>query len=510
MVQNGPPNLAAIQKVQRLFTILDVSTDLVQGIIDWITPNNGTGLGGGIGDYYMGLKPPYQPRYGPMPTIGDLQMVKGFNEAIFNRVSPFLTVMPETAVNANTASPQVLAALEPELMEDQKIVLSIIDARAIRPFTQTTDIDEPSGPRRDRPAPHRRTSTCAASFLRLPAPALMRAPAKLLRQLSIARPTASARSRRGMRNRVQGRLMAQRILALEFVGDRVRAAVAERSWNSFTLAGVYDKVRADDEADLSGALSRLVVEAGQPDIVISALPADLVVKRLLELPFKDARRLHQVVPFALEEHLPFPVDNGAVAFTRVGREGDHTLVMAAMVRKTDLQQSSRFAAEGGTRSEDRHARAARAGCDVHARARTATAPSRWRTWWSRATSRPPRSCWSISDGTPRALRSMPGGLMMSDGSVVSQEAAAPILNSVRQTLLANGEETDQTEVIVAGAAAAYPKVRGLLSDSLAMSVRDGGAFDYTGIFEGTRAQHRQVFIVRRDAARRVAQPSRSI
>ncbi len=140
MVQNGHPNQLAVLKVQRLFTILDVSPDLVQGIIDWITPNNGTGLGGGIGDYYAGLKPPYQPRYGSMPTMGDLQMVQGFNEAVFNRVSPFLTVMPETAVNANTASPQVLAALEPELTEDQKIVVSILDARTIRPFSQPTDI----------------------------------------------------------------------------------------------------------------------------------------------------------------------------------------------------------------------------------------------------------------------------------------------------------------------------------------------------------------------------------
>jgi general secretion pathway protein K len=140
MVQNGVPNQAAIQKVQRLFTVLDVNPDLVQGIIDWITPNNGTGSGGAIGDYYLALKPPYQPRYGAMPTIADLQMVQGFNEAIFNRVSPFLTVMAETAVNANTAAPQVLAALEPQLTEDQKLVLEIIEARTIRPFTQTTDI----------------------------------------------------------------------------------------------------------------------------------------------------------------------------------------------------------------------------------------------------------------------------------------------------------------------------------------------------------------------------------
>jgi general secretion pathway protein K len=139
MVKNGAPNVLAIAKVQRLFKILDVNTDLIQGIIDWITPSGANASGGG-GDFYMRLIPPYQPRYGPMPTIGDLQMVKGFNEPIFNRVSRFLTVMPEPAVNANTASPQVIASLEPELMEDQKIVQDIVEARIIRPFSQPTDI----------------------------------------------------------------------------------------------------------------------------------------------------------------------------------------------------------------------------------------------------------------------------------------------------------------------------------------------------------------------------------
>ncbi len=114
MVQNNVPQPLAIQRVQRLFTVLDVNVQLVQGIVDWITPNTGAGSGG-TGDFYMGLKPPYEPRYGAMPTIADLQMVEGFNEAIFNRVSPFLTVMPEPGVNANTAAPQVLAALEPAI-----------------------------------------------------------------------------------------------------------------------------------------------------------------------------------------------------------------------------------------------------------------------------------------------------------------------------------------------------------------------------------------------------------
>ncbi|HEY9158819.1 type II secretion system protein GspL [Candidatus Binatus sp.] len=276
--------------------------------------------------------------------------------------------------------------------------------------------------------------------------------------------------------------MAQRILALEFVGDLVRAAVAERSWNSFILAGVYEKVRADDETDLSGALARLVAEAGQPDIVISALPADSVAKRLLELPFKDGRRLHQVVPFALEEHLPFPVDNGTVAFTRVGRDGDHTLVMAAMVRKTDLQHHLDLLQKAGLDPKI-VTLAPLALAAMFTRAQNGAKPM------AHLVVEGDESSTSVVlvdlGGTPRAMRSMTGGLMTSDGSVVSQDAAAPILNSVRQTLLAHGEEMDQTEVILAGAAAACPQVRGLLSDSLAMPVRDGGRFDYTGIFEGS-------------------------
>ena len=276
--------------------------------------------------------------------------------------------------------------------------------------------------------------------------------------------------------------MAQRILALELVGDRVLAAVAERSWNSFNLTGMYDKVRADDEADLSGALSRLIAETGQPDIVISALPAERVAKRLLELPFKDARRLHQVVPFALEEHLPFPVDNGAVAFTRVGREDDHTLVMAAMAPKAEVQRHLDLLKKAGLDPKT-VTLAPLALAAMFTRAQNGTKPMAHLVVEGDESS----TSMVLVDlgGTPRALRSMPGGLMMSDGSAVSQDTAAPILNSVRQTLLAHGGEIDQTEVIVAGAAAAHPKVRGLLSDSLAMSVRDGGAFDYTGIFEGS-------------------------
>ena len=140
MDQNGTPNEPAIQRMERLFTILNVDAALIPGIVQWITPSAMGAPSGGNADYYLGLRPPYQPRNGPMPTIADLQLVKGINEAVFNRIRPFLTVMPETQVNINTASGQVLAALEPEMMEDQKIVEQIIEARQSRPFSKVTDL----------------------------------------------------------------------------------------------------------------------------------------------------------------------------------------------------------------------------------------------------------------------------------------------------------------------------------------------------------------------------------
>src|SRR5438876_4813268 len=141
--------------------------------------------------------------------------------------------------------------------------------------------------------------------------------------------------------------MGQRILALELGVDRVRAAVAERGYKTLELLGVYEEARREDEPDLVGAITRVASDAGESDIVISALPGEFVAKRLLTLPFTDRHRLQQVVPFALEEHLPFAVDDAAVTFARVGYEGANSLVIAAFARKDDLRHHLELLARAG-------------------------------------------------------------------------------------------------------------------------------------------------------------------
>ena len=239
------------------------------------------------------------------------------------------------------------------------------------------------------------------------------------------------------------------------------------------------------------------------------MPADRVVKRLLELPFKDARRLHQVVPFALEEHLPFPVDNGTVAFIRVGREGDHTLVMAAMVRKTDLQQHLDLLQKAGLDPKT-VTLAPLALAAMYTRTKNGNGAKPMAHLVVEGDESSTSVVLVDLGGTPRALRSMHGGLMMSDGSAVSQDAAAPILNSVRQTLLAHGEDDRPDRGDRRGCC-------GGVSESARTAVglaRDVGArrrrVRLHRHLRGLGAEHRQVFIVHRDAAGRVAESSRSI
>jgi hypothetical protein len=61
--------------------------------------------------------PPYEPRNASMPTIGDLRALKGMDDATFFKLASYLTTSNETAINLNTASPEVLSALTPNLVE---------------------------------------------------------------------------------------------------------------------------------------------------------------------------------------------------------------------------------------------------------------------------------------------------------------------------------------------------------------------------------------------------------
>ncbi len=277
--------------------------------------------------------------------------------------------------------------------------------------------------------------------------------------------------------------MPQRILALEMPGNVVRAAVAERTWNSLHLTGVFEEQRASGEADLAAALDRLIARAGIPDVVISALPGELVVKRLLELPFKDRRRLNQVVPFVLEEHLPFPIDGAVVAFTRVGSEDDHTLVMAALARKPDLKRHLELLAKAGLDPKT-------VTLSTLALAALLTRSPETRTSAHLILDIGLSSASLVlvdSDGTPRALRTVNAGAAAGGGErLPAASHAGPILGAARQTLLAHPAGGGALDVVLTGSGAGAPALREEIAAALSLAVRDAGEFDYSFLLNGLR------------------------
>jgi Fimbrial assembly protein (PilN) len=272
--------------------------------------------------------------------------------------------------------------------------------------------------------------------------------------------------------------MAQRILAIELTHDTVRAAAAERTWNSFRFLGAIEERRAAAEADLEPALLRVIGRTGPPDVVISALPSELVAKRMLELPFNDARRLRQVVPFALEEHLPFAVDDGIVSFQRIGRAGTNSLVLAALARKADLEHHLELLARAGLDPKT-VTLAPLAMAALFARARNGASLGPYLVLESDDST----SSMILLDpvGTPRALRTVGVGLLASNGDAPDP---TPVVNAVRQTLLAHATEGEQAHLVLAGPAAGALKLKSLLADSLAVAVRDAGEIDYSGVLGG--------------------------
>lgn len=274
-------------------------------------------------------------------------------------------------------------------------------------------------------------------------------------------------------------------MALELAGERVRAAMADRRWNSLELIGAWEQERGADETDLAPAIARVIDAAGHPDIVVSALPGEFVAKRLLTLPFSDRRRLAQVVPFALEEHLPFPVDDAAVAFARVGREDGKTLVIAAFARKEDLKKHLELLARAGLDPKTvTLGTLALAG--LLGRARNGAGGSHLVVDIDHA-------CTSMvlidAQGTPRAVRTVGRGIHPETGNAaLPAPVAAAILGAVRQTLLAHGSEQEPPELVLTGAAAITPAVREQIGDALAVPIHYVDEFDCSSLFAGNRTE----------------------
>src|SRR3954467_7247317 len=132
--------------------------------------------------------------------------------------------------------------------------------------------------------------------------------------------------------------MPNRTLALEVSASMVRAALVESTLRSQRVLGFYASPRGA-AGDLAADLRAFVATHElRWDEVLSAVPGDAVTQRILTLPFRDRKRLDQTVPFELETHLPFELDDTVVDYQVLADAPDGAaLVLATATSKATVR-----------------------------------------------------------------------------------------------------------------------------------------------------------------------------
>jgi general secretion pathway protein K len=134
------------QQLKRLIELLEIDTRLVDGIVDWIDPDDEETLYGAEKGYYANLERPYRCKNGYLGHLSELHQIKGITDEIYKRVSPYLTVYPTPKegvvqrININTADTIVLQSLSDQI--NPELAERIVEAR---PFKQAQGLREVSG-----------------------------------------------------------------------------------------------------------------------------------------------------------------------------------------------------------------------------------------------------------------------------------------------------------------------------------------------------------------------------
>jgi general secretion pathway protein K len=129
-----------VERIKRLFTLLQLSPDLVDGIVDWVDADDIPEATGAESVYYQSLRPSYRAANAPLQTMRELRLIKGMTPEIVEKLLQYVTVFPpdgDSKININTADLLVIQSLDPAIT--QTMAGEIIQSR---PFKTSVDLDK--------------------------------------------------------------------------------------------------------------------------------------------------------------------------------------------------------------------------------------------------------------------------------------------------------------------------------------------------------------------------------
>jgi len=160
LVSGNNPQSIMVDRFYRLLVEMDLERDadpaeLTGALIDWLdsgddpylaihTDGQNLPVAGAEDNYYQTLTPAYHCKNGPIETLDELTLIKGFTPEIVKRISPHLAVDGSVAVNINTASAEVLLSLDMQL--NREAVDNLIDYRHTEPIENVAQLEQVIAP----------------------------------------------------------------------------------------------------------------------------------------------------------------------------------------------------------------------------------------------------------------------------------------------------------------------------------------------------------------------------
>lgn len=147
MLANGnAPDERRLAVFQRLLESLGIDRAVADAVVDWMDNDGNPRVGGAESPYYLALPNPYRAKNDLFDTIGELRLVRGVTDEVFEKLRPFVTISSSGMVNINTAPKEVLMSLSAgtDMAEggaiDAKAADEIIEYRKDHPFTTASQI----------------------------------------------------------------------------------------------------------------------------------------------------------------------------------------------------------------------------------------------------------------------------------------------------------------------------------------------------------------------------------
>lgn len=138
LISLSPLNTVVLGRLLKYFGLdQDRVSIAIDSLLDWIDQDDLKRLNGAEKEYYSSEGFDYEPRNYPIQYKEEFKLIRGFDDALYKKIEPFITILPASGFNPNTAPDPVLIAYL-DITEDSLNILK--EYMATKPITSDSEL----------------------------------------------------------------------------------------------------------------------------------------------------------------------------------------------------------------------------------------------------------------------------------------------------------------------------------------------------------------------------------